>query len=255
MSVDRPAGRGLDVSGSASTNDRFYVPVSLAVPGSARLPRCRRSSQPGPAQNASIDLLGVVTDEQGRSVGRIRDTMQIPAAQVADLATKQLQYQSGVTLPAGHFKVKVAVRENTDGAMGTFEFPITIPDLKAEPLKVSPDRVQHAAALHARRRSGAAAAAAGRSRRRSRRPGGGRPPAGSAAAGFDSQRGGGGPMWGDDSVNPLLRGGQEIVQSLSHVVTQGQQMYFYYEVYDPALDAGRRCRRVCDRASRSIAAA
>jgi hypothetical protein len=38
-------------------------------------------------------------------------------------------------------------------------------------------------------------------------------------------------------VNPLLRGGQEIMQSLSHVVAPGQQMYFYYEVYDPAVDA------------------
>jgi hypothetical protein len=38
-------------------------------------------------------------------------------------------------------------------------------------------------------------------------------------------------------VNPLLRGGQEIVQSLSHVVTGSQQMYFYYEVYDPGVDA------------------
>src|SRR4030095_869716 len=40
-----------------------------------------------------------------------------------------------------------------------------------------------------------------------------------------------------DSVNPLLRGGQEIVQSLSHVVARGQPMYFYYEVYDPAVNA------------------
>jgi hypothetical protein len=86
----------------------------------------------------SVDILGVVTDEQGRSVGRIRDEMQIPVAQAADLATKQLQYQSGVPLPAGHFKVKVVVRENTHGTMGTFEFPISIPDLKNEPIKVSP---------------------------------------------------------------------------------------------------------------------
>lgn len=54
--------------------------------------------------------------------------------------------------------------------------------------------------------------------------------------GFTSQRGGGGPQWASNSINPLLRGGQEIVQSLSHIVTDRQQMYFYYEVYDPALD-------------------
>jgi len=28
------------------------------------------------------------------------------------------------------------------------------------------------------------------------------------------------------------------MQSLTHLVTQGQAMYFYYEVYDPALETG-----------------
>ena len=180
------------------TNDRFYVPVSIAVPGSAVPPR------PVSGVNASIDLLGVVTDEQGRSVGRIRDAIQIPASQAADIATKQLQYQSGVTLPAGHFKVKVAVRENLNGAMGTFEFPITIPDLKAEALKISP--IVLSTQLRFAR-------------------GGGR-------------GGRGGPMFGDQSPNPLLRNGQEIVQSLSHLVLKAQQMYFYFEVYDPPVPAG-----------------
>jgi hypothetical protein len=50
--------------------------------------------------------------------------------------------------------------------------------------------------------------------------------------GFVSRRGGG---FESNTNNPLLRGGQEIVQSLSHVVTQAQPMYFYYEVYDPAM--------------------
>lgn len=201
-------------------SNRFYVPVSVAVPGSyLRVPTEASLDR----KNASLDLLGVVTDEQGRSVGRIRDTMQIPAAQVTELANKQVQYQSGVTLPAGHFNVKVAVRENADGAMGTFEFPITIPDLKDEPLKVSP--VVLSTQLRLTR-------GAGPGGRGGRGPGG---PGGPGGQGFSSQRGGRGAQWGANSTNPLLRGGQEIVQSLSHVVTTGQQMYFYYEVYDPSL--------------------
>jgi len=214
-------------------NNRFYVPVSVAVPGSyLRVPTESTLDR----KNASLDLLGVVTDEQGRSVGRIRDTMQIPAAQVADLATKQVQYQSGVTLPAGHYNVKVAVRENADGTMGTFEFPIVTPDLKNEPLKVSP--IVLSTQLRQTRGGGPGARGGG--------PGGGRGGGGRLGGpggefgppGFASQRGGGGPQWGANSANPLLRGGQEIVQSLSHVVTTGQQMYFYYEVYDPAVNAG-----------------
>jgi hypothetical protein len=47
---------------------------------------------------------------------------------------------------------------------------------------------------------------------------------------------GGGALFGDQSPNPLLRNGQEIVQSLTHLVLRSQQMYFYYEVYDPPVD-------------------
>lgn len=202
---------------------RFYVPVSVAIPGSAlHLDRPASADR----KNPSVDLLGVVTDEQGRSVGRIRDTIEVPAAQAAALATRQLQYQSGVTLPPGHFKVKVAVRENTEGAMGTFEFAIAIPDLKADPIKVSP--VVFSTQLRSARGGGRGGAGI---------PGGPQAGRGFGPAGFASQRGGGGPEWGNNSVNPLLRGGQEILQSLSHVATQGQQMYFYYEVYDPATDS------------------
>jgi VWFA-related protein len=204
-------------------NDRFYVPVSLAVPGSfVRVP-----TQPAQERrNASLDVLGVVTDEQGRAVGRIRDTMQIPANQVAAIADKQVQYQSGVTLPAGHFKVKVAVRENADGMMGTFEFPISIPDLKAATLKVSP--IVLSTQLRMTRGGGPGQRGGG--------PGGG-PPPDFGGRGFQSQRGGRGPQWAETgSPNPLLRNGQEIVQSLSHVVTKAQRMYFYFEVYEPAVD-------------------
>ena len=74
-------------------------------------------------------------------------------------------------------------------------------------------------------------------------PGGpGAAPGGFGGPGLASQRGGGGPQWAANSVNPLLRGGQEIMQSLSHVVTQGQQMYFYYELYEPSLDAAAALR-------------
>jgi VWFA-related protein len=207
--------------------NRFYVPVSIAVPGSS----VRVPPQPNQDQrNASVDLLGVVTDEQGRQVGRIRDTMTIPAAQLEQLAGRQLQYQAGVTLPAGRFKVKVAVRENADGTMGTFEFPITIPDLEAVPLKVSPvvlsTQLRSARGGGGGPRGGGPGGVPGRGG-----PGGfgGPPPT------FNSQRGGGAGPGG--TLNPLLRGGQEIVQSLSHIVLRGQPMYFYFEVYDPALDA------------------
>jgi hypothetical protein len=78
-----------------------------------------------------------VRDERGFPVGRIRQTMELPAEASATLAGKQVLYQSGVILPPGRFSVKVVVRENANGTMGSFEAPIAIPQLNAASLKVS----------------------------------------------------------------------------------------------------------------------
>ena len=37
-----------------------------------------------------------------------------------------------------------------------------------------------------------------------------------------------------DDTNPLVRDGQKLVPNVTHVVSAGQHLYFYYEVYDPA---------------------
>lgn len=110
--------------------DRYYVPISVAVPGYA---------VPVKFENAevSLDILGLVTDEQGRPLGRMRETLKFPAGTGTTLAGKQVLYQSGVTLPPGRFAVKVVVRENSNGTVGSFETPIAVPDLKNVTVKVS----------------------------------------------------------------------------------------------------------------------
>ena len=112
--------------------DRYYVPISMAVPGSAiPIPDDKDKD------NIALDVLGLVQDEQGRPVGRIRQTMKLPPGSVGTLTSKQVLYQSAVTLPPGRFSVKVVVRENTSGLMGSFEAPVVVPELKQAPLKVS----------------------------------------------------------------------------------------------------------------------
>jgi len=111
--------------------DRYYVPIGLAVPGSA-VPVASG------AEKVSLDVLGLVRDEQGRPVGRFRQTLQVPsAAGERTLAGKQVLYTSGVTLPPGHFTVKAVVRENSTGQIGSFEAPLTIPELKQQAFKIS----------------------------------------------------------------------------------------------------------------------
>ncbi|HTL03876.1 MAG TPA: VWA domain-containing protein [Vicinamibacterales bacterium] len=110
--------------------DRYYVPVSVAVPGSA-VPVTTQAGK------ASLDVLGAVRDEQGRPVGRFRQTVQLPPGTGPTLAGKQVLYQTGVILPPGRFSVKVVVRENASGKVGSFEAPLSVPELKQSPVKVS----------------------------------------------------------------------------------------------------------------------
>lgn len=112
--------------------DRYFVPISVAVPGSAI---------PVPADKdkdkMALDVLGFVRDEQGRPVGRVQQTITLPAGSTGTVASKQVLYTTGVELPPGRFDVKVVVRENTSGLMGSFEAPVVVPELKSAPIKVS----------------------------------------------------------------------------------------------------------------------
>lgn len=163
--------------------DRYFVPLSLAIPGSAI---------PASKEKITLDVLGYVRDERGFPVGQIRDTVTIPPASTATLASKQVQYQSSVLLPPGRFTMKVVVRENASGQVGSYETPITVPELKTAPVKVS-----------------------------------------SVVLSTQVQ-----PATKARPENPLIRGGVEIVPSLTHVVQHDQHLYFYYEVYDPSSAGG-----------------
>jgi VWFA-related protein len=112
-----------------SAADRYYVAVSVAVPGAA-LP-------PAPAvdkQQLSLDLVGVVHDEAKRAVARLRDTLSVNRA---DVRQRSVQYRTGFTLPPGKYRLKVVVREDEGGSFGSFEAELTVPDLRRSPVKVS----------------------------------------------------------------------------------------------------------------------
>ncbi len=163
-------------------NERFYVPIAVAVPGFA-VPVKEKATE------VQLDVKGEVRDEQGRVVGRIRETIKVPSGGAETLAGRQVFYQSGLSLPPGRFVVKVVLRENTGGGVGSFEAPIIVPQMNGNSMKVSSvvmsTQVQKAAA--------------GR------------------------------------SENPLVRDGVQLLPNLTRAVGRNQKVYFYYEVYDPAL--------------------
>ena len=112
--------------------NRFFVPVSLIVPGS-QIPFLKN----GDRDKASIDILGQVKNAQGIAVGDVRDTVKLALDASQQVMRKNIQYSTGFTLAPGRYHLKFVLRENQTGRMGSFETDLQIPDLKKAPLKLS----------------------------------------------------------------------------------------------------------------------
>jgi VWFA-related protein len=111
---------------------RYFVPVSIVVPGSA-IPAMQLEDK----SKASLDVMGIVREATSKfPVGSVRDTVKIPLGAQPGVR-KNVQYNTGFLLSPGTYHLKFVVRENLNGQMGTFETDFTVPDLKKAPLKMS----------------------------------------------------------------------------------------------------------------------
>jgi VWFA-related protein len=165
-------------------NDRqFYVPVSVVVPG-AQIPFTRASDK----DKATLDFMALMRDDQKRPYGTLRQTVNVEPGTAQDVKNKNVQYDTGFQLPPGKYDLKLVVRENQTGRIGSFEAEIIIPELKNDPVKLS-----------------------------------------SVVVSNQKQA-----VKTTLKNNPLISNGNEIVPNVTHVFSSGQNMYFYYEVYDPA---------------------
>ena len=112
--------------------NRYFVPIWLVVPG-AQVP----FASSGDKDKATLDIFGVLRDEKQQPVGRIRDTLNLSVASAEGVRQKNVQYQTSFDLPPGSYRLKVVVRENRGGTMGTFETTVSVPNLEHDPVKVS----------------------------------------------------------------------------------------------------------------------
>jgi VWFA-related protein len=112
--------------------NRFFVPVSLIVPGS-QVPFVKG----GDKDKATLDIIGTVIDEVKRPIGHARETVKLNLDPILQARQKNIQYTTSFNLPPGKYRLKFVVRENQTGRMGSFEAEITLPDLKKVPLKMS----------------------------------------------------------------------------------------------------------------------
>jgi VWFA-related protein len=114
------------------SENKFFVPVSLIVPGSQI-----HSVKNGDRDKANLDVIGQVKDAQGIVVGNVRDTVKLALDAAQQVERKNIQYSTGFTLAPGRYHLKFVVRENQTGAMGSFETDLQVPDMKKTPLKLS----------------------------------------------------------------------------------------------------------------------
>ncbi|HEX8814130.1 MAG TPA: VWA domain-containing protein [Terriglobales bacterium] len=112
--------------------NKFFIPISLVVPGS-EIPFVRSSDR----DKATLDVIGVVLDSDHHPITRIRDTVNLAVDTSTEVKKKNVQYDTGVSLPPGKYHLKFVVRENQTGRMGSFETDAEVPDLKSLPLKMS----------------------------------------------------------------------------------------------------------------------
>ena len=122
----------LGVSYFRLEGNKFFVPISLVVPGS-QIPFVRSSDR----DQATLDVIGMVLDNAHHPLNRIRDTVKLAVSTSAEVQKKNVQYDTGMSLLSGKYHLKFVVRENQTGRMGSFETDIEVPELKALPLKMS----------------------------------------------------------------------------------------------------------------------
>ena len=112
--------------------NRFYVPVSLIVPGS-QIPFVKG----GDKDKATLDIIGEVIDEVKRPIGNARQTLKLSLDPSLQARQRNIEYTTSFDLPPGKYHLKFVVRENQTGRMGSFEADITLPEMKKMPLKMS----------------------------------------------------------------------------------------------------------------------
>ncbi|MBV8070902.1 MAG: VWA domain-containing protein [Acidobacteriaceae bacterium] len=180
--------------------NKYFAPISVKIPGSALVFHGK-----GAKQATELDFITEVFDARNRSAATVRDT--IPLNVRTDIAgqvmQKSIQYDTGVTLTPGAYKLRFLARENGEGKVGTFESPFSIPDLAtARGLKTS------SLILSSQR-----------------------DPVGEQVAGVKNSK-------KVLSQNPLIEDGQKLVPNVTKVFHQGQELLAYVEVYDPKIPDG-----------------
>jgi VWFA-related protein len=188
----------LEVDYFRVARDRYSVPISVKIPGSAV-----QFAKRGSKESVDLDFIGQVRDASGKLVTGVGDkiTVSINEDEMAKIGQKHLQYDSVLTISPGTYSLRFLARENQSGKMGTFETKFTIPDLNsAKTLRVS------SVILSNQREALSSAVGAADSNKKLL------------------------------ANHPLVQDNHKTVPSITRVFRKDQTLYVYFEVYDPTMD-------------------
>ncbi len=188
----------LEVDYFRVAKDRYFIPISVKVPGSAI-----GFSKKGSNETNQLDFIGQVRDSSGRLAGGVRDqiAVKLNEANAAQVDRRYMQYDSGLTLGPGNYSLTFLAREGLTGKMGTFETKFAVPDLNSgKSLRVS------SVILSSQREAVSAAVGAADNNKKLL------------------------------TNHPLVQDGRKVVPSITRVFRTDQTLYVYFEVYDPSLD-------------------
>jgi VWFA-related protein len=177
--------------------DKYFTPISVKIPGSSLAFHSK-----GAKQATELDFIAEVFDARKRSAATVRDTIPLKLADdVAGQVThKSIQYDTGVTLTPGTYKLRFVARENGEGKVGTFEASFVIPDLSNQKaMRVSSVILSNQ-----------------------------REPVANQVGGVKNSK-------KLVAANPLIDDGKKLVPNVTRVFHPGQNMLIYAEVYDPTI--------------------
>ena len=181
--------------------DRYYVPISVKLPGSDL-----ELAKHGGSETARLDFIGQVRDAKGQLAATVRDfiTVKLKTDTAAELAKKTVAYDVGFALQPGTYTLKFLTRENESGKMGTFETKFTVPDLTVDTglLPIS------SVILSNQREK------------------------------MSNAIGSAGPNMRLFNFSPLVRNGEKLVPSVTRVFRKDQEMYVFLEAYQPNAENG-----------------
>ena len=124
----------VDASYFLRPDNTYYVVLAAKIPGSAV-----QLLQKSKMHETEFDFIWRATNPAGKPAGVLRDTLPVKVSGESydTLLAGNFLYEGSLVLPPGKYQLKVLVRENQSGKMGTFDEPLDLPPVSASGLSIS----------------------------------------------------------------------------------------------------------------------